>query len=423
MVKENFEVPYFKEKSSLLNSHNSEMNLTTYFIKSDEFFDRDEIYDVYPDNPERFIFFSKAVLKSLKIIEYKPDIIHCHDWHAAAIPILLKTKIFEPKFFEDTKTLMTIHNLAFQGMGKKEILEKLGLDESYFENNKLVTHGKVNLLKGGIIYSDFINTVSVTYSKEIQTEKLGFGLKNELLSRKNDLFGILNGIDYEIWNPETDELIWKNYSQETIENKQYNKLELIKKLNLGSTEFPLLGMVSRITVQKGFDLILEIFDELMELNLNFVILGTGQSKYQDLLKELAVKYPRKFKAMIEFNDELAHQIEAGADIFLMPSSFEPCGLNQMISLKYGTIPIVYNTGGLADTIIDVRLNENGNGFVFKEYKSKMLYNTIKEAIKLYVNKDFWLKLQKNAMNCDFSWNASANKYYELYRKLITLKRG
>ncbi|MHA1385974.1 MAG: glycogen synthase [Candidatus Helarchaeota archaeon] len=423
LIKNDFDVPHFRKKADLFKHYDKATNLTNYFIKNDDYYNRDEIYDEYLDNPERFIFFSQAVLKSLKILNFRPNIIHCHDWQTCAIPIIIKSKVFEAEFFKNTRTLLTIHNLAFQGISNRTILQKLGLDDSYFVKHKLEFYGKVNLLKGGIVYSDFINTVSETYSKEIQTEKLGFGLKNELLSRSEDIFGILNGVDYNIWNPEIDELIWKQYSIDTIKDKKFNKRELLKKFKLGSDVFPLIGMVSRITQQKGFDLLIVIFDKLMELDLYFIILGTGQSKYHKILKEFAIKYPQKFAVELDFNNELAHQIEAGADIFLMPSSFEPCGLNQMISLKYGTIPIVYNTGGLADTIKDIRTNENGNGFVFKEYKSKKLYDTIKEAIKFYNDKKFWLKLQKNAMSCDFSWDSSANKYYDLYLKLKELSRG
>ncbi|MHA1377034.1 MAG: glycogen synthase [Candidatus Helarchaeota archaeon] len=422
-IKEDLEIPNFEQKSDLLKHYNKRTKLTTYFIKNEFFFNRAEIYNDYEDNPERFIFFSKAVLNALKIIDFKPDIIHCHDWQTSPIPILLKSKVIFPKFFKRSKILLTIHNLAFQGIGNKDILQKLGLDESYFVQSKLEFHGKINLLKGGIIYSDFINTVSETYSKEIQTDKLGFGLKNELILRKSSIFGILNGIDYSIWNPEIDEFIWKQYSYETIKNKNCNKNELLKSLEMEPNGTPLIGMVSRITEQKGFDLIIEILDKLMEMDLNLIILGTGQKKYHEILKQYSKKYPEKIAVKLEFNNILAHQIEAGSDMFLMPSSFEPCGLNQMISLKYGTIPIVYNTGGLADTIKDIRLNKNGNGFVFKEYKSESLYNTIKEALRLYNNKEFWLALQKNAMNCDFSWNKSANKYYKLYQRLLNFNRG
>ncbi|MFX0133406.1 MAG: glycogen synthase GlgA [Candidatus Hodarchaeota archaeon] len=419
-LKENLEIPEFKERFSLLKHHNEITNLTTYFIGNEKFFNRDEIYNAYPDNPERFTFFSKAVLKSLEIINFKPEIIHCHDWQTCAIPILIKNEIFKPDFFKNVKTLLTIHNLAFQGIEKKEILQKLGLDDSFFVPEKLEFYEKVNLLKGGIVYSDFINTVSETYAQEIQTDELSFGLKKELTSRKKDLFGILNGIDYEIWDPQVDKYIWKNYSYETLENKKYNKNQLRENLGLTLESVPLIGMVSRITSQKGFDLIIDIFDKLMNLELQLVILGKGQPEYHKIFKDFTEKYPKKFVLRHEFDDFLAHQIEAGSDIFLMPSQFEPCGLNQMISLKYGTIPIVHEIGGLADTIKDIRTNERGNGFMFTEYESEKLYETIKEALRVYKEKEIWKKIIQNAMECDFSWEKSAEKYLNLYKKLIKI---
>ncbi|MFX1451535.1 MAG: glycogen synthase, partial [Promethearchaeota archaeon] len=246
-IREKLDISGFNERFTLLKHYNEATNLTTYFIENEKFFNRDEIYNDYPDNPERFIFFSKCVLKSLKLIKFKPDIIHCHDWQTSTIPILLKNEIFETNFFANIKILLTIHNLAFQGIGSKEILQKLGLDESFFVPEKLEFHEKVNLLKGGIIYSDVINTVSEKYSQEIQTDKLSFGLKKELISKKNHIFGILNGIDYKIWDPEIDTFIWKNYSFEMLENKEYNKNQLRKELKLPLIPVPLIGMVSRIT--------------------------------------------------------------------------------------------------------------------------------------------------------------------------------
>lgn len=417
LIGENLKTATFEDEFNILEHYNNNSQLKTYFIENKNFFFREEIYDNYSDNPERFIFFCQAVLKSLELINFNPDIIHCHDWQTSAIPIILKNIPSESNFFKDTKILLTIHNLAFQGIGDKEILYKLGLDDSFFVPDKLESYDKINLLKGGILYSDFINTVSERYSEEIQTDYLSFGLKNEISSRREHIFGILNGIDYEIWDPNIDAFIWKKYSKDNIENKNYNKNELLKKLELPLKGVPLIGMVTRITGQKGFDLLIENFDNIMALDLQLIILGIGQPEYHEILKDFAEKYPNKFVLRLEYNDELAHQIQAGSDIFLMPSSFEPCGLNQMISLKYGTIPIVYETGGLADTIKDIRINKNGNGFLFQEYKSKKLYETIKEAIRLYYNKKFWSNLIKKSMEYDFSWKSSAIKYLDLYNKL------
>ena len=418
LILKNFKISEFTERARIYKHYNGEKNVTNYFIWSEEFFDRDEIYGNYEDNIERFIFFSKAVLKGIKELNISPDIIHCNDWQTAAIPILLKTTFNKDIFYQKVKTLFTIHNLAFQGIGDEKISKYLGIYNKNLILKNLEFWGKYNLMKGAILCSDIITTVSESYAQEIRTKEYGFGVEKELNLRKNSIYGILNGIDYNIWNPIIDTFIWKKYDLNSLELKLENKKKLLELSGFRNINIPVFGMVTRLTSQKGLDLLIEIFDELMNLNIYLIILGTGQIKYHDFLLMKENEFPNKIKLFLEYNEELAHQIEAGADIFLMPSRFEPCGLNQMISLKYGTIPIVREIGGLKDSILDIRNNENGNGFTFSAYSSLELLNTMKASINYFSEKPKWEKLMKNAMKYDFSWKISAYKYEKLYKKLV-----
>ncbi|NHI91920.1 MAG: glycogen synthase [Candidatus Lokiarchaeota archaeon] len=413
----NFSVSNFTETAGIYKHKNQNTDVINYFIDCHEFYNRDEIYDNYEDNSQRFIFFSKAVLEGMKILNILTDIIHCNDWQSAAIPILLKTVLKQDKFYENIKVLYTIHNLAFQGIDDERIPNALGIKKEDTILKNIEFWDKYNLMKGAIYYSDIINTVSESYAREIQTDEFGFGLKNDLISRSTSLYGILNGIDYDIWNPDSDKFIWKQFNVDTLQYKKKNKEKLLELSLNTNKDLPLFGMITRLTSQKGLDLLMEIFDDFMKLNTYLIILGTGQQEFHELLSKKQEKFPNRFKLFLEYNEELAHKIEAGSDIFLMPSRFEPCGLNQMISLKYGTIPIVRAIGGLNDSIIDIRKNEKGNGFSFLNYSSVEFLNTIKESIKLYANKPRWNKLMINAMNCDFSWKSSAFKYEKLYKKL------
>ena len=395
-------------------------NIKVYFIENDAYFNRDGLYGDknadHKDNLERFSYFCKRTLLLLKEINFKADIIHVHDWQACLIPVYLKTIFAKDDFYKSIKTILTIHNIGYQGLFSKEEFPKLGLDWNLFSMDCLEFYDKINILKGGMVFCDIINTVSPTYSKEIQTKEFGFGLEGVLSERKNSLFGILNGLDYSIWNPETDKFIAKNFSVNDIDGKSEDKEDLRKicKLPL-KKDVPLCGIVSRLAEQKGFDILSEAIEKICRMDLQLVILGTGDAKYHVLLENIVKKYPKIISLHLKFDDSLAHKIYAGSDIFLMPSKYEPCGLGQLISLRYGTIPLVFKTGGLADTV-----NE-GNGFVFDRYDKAPLVNTIKKALQAFENKKQWEGLVKTAMQCNFSWEASAKEYIRLYEKARKLK--
>ncbi len=399
-----------------------------YFVCHPDYFSRSGIYvdpetnADYPDNGERFAFFSRSILEILKTLHWQPDIIHCNDWQTALIPYFLKKYYKDNSFFEETRSLLTLHNLAFQGIFDKKILSFLGIsDEEFDSDNSLEFFGKVNFLKSGILNADLLSTVSKTYAKEIQkSENYGFGLQNFLKKRKKELFGIINGVDYDRWNPEVDKLIPHNYSINDLSGKLLNKKALLETVKLPFDEkIPVIGIVSRITDQKGFDLICESLEELAALDLQLIVLGIGEPKYQNLLEKAAKKNPRKIAVNFSFDEKLSHLIEAGSDIFLMPSKFEPCGLNQIYSLKYGTIPIVHETGGLADTVKDFsEKSQKGFGFVFKEYSKDALLSTVKRSLKIFEDKDVWMKLVKRAMKQDFSWEKVLPQYLDLYQKMV-----
>lgn len=403
-------------------------NVPIYFLECEKYYNREGLYNYpgstenYEDNCERFVFFSRSVLEIVEKLNIHPDIVHCNDWQAGLTPVFLKTIYAGKKCFKNTKVIMTIHNLAYQGLFWHWDMKLTGLDWSLFNWKQLEFYGKINFLKGGIVFSDIITTVSKTYAQEIQTPEFGAGLDGVLRERSKDLYGIINGIDYNIWNPETDGYIAANYGVKNLSGKRLCKKALQKKYKLSEKESPIIGMITRLTDQKGLDLVVNKFQDLMEANLQFILLGTGDQRYQELFQDYAKKYQNKVAVNFSFDEQSAHEIEAGADIFLMPSRFEPCGLNQLYSLKYGTVPVVRNTGGLADTIKDVSTESvyNGkvNGFSFKEYSSEPLLNTITKAICLFKDKTQWLKLMKNGMEQDWSWERSAKEYFCLYEKII-----
>ncbi|MFH0739211.1 MAG: glycogen synthase GlgA [Candidatus Omnitrophota bacterium] len=390
-------------------------DIKVYFIENEAYFNRDSLYGDkngdYQDNLSRFSYFSRAALDLLKEINFKADIIHVHDWQSCLIPVYLKTLYKDEPFYKKMRTVLTIHNIGYQGLFNREEFPKLGLDWSLFNMENLEFYDKVNILKGGMIFSDIINTVSEAYSREIQGEEFGYGLEGVLAKRKDDLFGILNGLDYFIWNPEDDKFILENFSSANPEGKHKDKADLqaFCKLPL-KKDIPLFGIVSRLAEQKGLDILSEAMDEICNMDIQMVILGTGDLKYHLILEEMVKIYPKVISLHLKFDDTLAHKIYAGSDIFLMPSKYEPCGLGQMISLRYGTIPLVFKTGGLADTI-----NEK-NGFVFDKYASRELVDTIKKSIKAFKDKKKWTGLISVAMKCNFSWSASAKKYIQLYEK-------
>jgi starch synthase len=399
-------------------------NVTTYFIKNDNYYKRDQLYGTpkgdYHDNCERFTFFNRAVIEFLKAFNFKADVIHINDWQAGLIPVYLKTVYNHDKILKNTATLMTVHNLAYQGQFWCYDMPILNLSWALFNYKYLEFYNKINFLKGGLIFSDIITTVSKKYSKEIQTEEYGCGLEGVLKERSKDLYGVLNGVDYNIWSPEADKLIAANYDSKAIKDKESCKKDLRRLYNLPQKkDVPIIGIISRFADQKGFDLIAEVIDKIMALDLQLVVLGTGEQKYHDLFKAIGRKYKKSAGIKITYDNTVAHKIEAGSDFFLMPSRYEPCGLNQIYSLKYGTIPIVRATGGLDDTINNYNFNtRKGSGIKFNKYDSRELLKAIKKAIKLYNKKDEFEKLKKEVMTLDFSWKSSAEKYISLYKKAL-----
>ncbi len=400
-------------------------NIPVYFIKNDQYFNRPYLYGTekgdYPDNLDRFSFFCRSVLELLKKENFKPDIIHCHDWQTALIPVYLKTIYKDDPFYNSIKTVFTIHNMAYQGVFPKEEYPKIGIGWEYFNIEGLEFYDKVNLMKGALLFSDFITTVSPTYSKEIQTPEFGCKLEGVLSKRKDSLAGILNGIDYDEWNPKTDKELFRKYSVALAADKVYNKVGLQKECGLPvKPDVPLLGVVGRLAHQKGFDILAEKIDQIVSMDLQFVLLGTGDEVYHRIMQDIAKKHPKNTSINIKFDNVLAKKIYAGSDMFLMPSRYEPCGLGQLISLRYGTIPIVRSTGGLADTITEFNpQTKDGNGFIFEEYSAEELFSTIKRALDIYKDRKLWLSLVKSAMGHDFSWGNSAKEYVKLYKKLIS----
>jgi starch synthase len=399
-----------------------------YFLDNFEYFgSRNSLYVDpmtgldYPDNDERFILLARSVFELISKLGWIPDIIHCNDWQTGFIPAYMKTLFKDVETFTTFKTVFTVHNLAYQGQFPKSGFFKTGFPEELNSEKGIEIYNKINFMKSGLMYADIINTVSETYANEIRTDdELGAGLKSVLAKRKNDLYGIINGIDTHLWNPDKDKHLPKKFSYKTIEDKIENKKVLADKFGLAFSETtPIIGIISRLFDSKGFDLITEAFPELMKMNLQLVLLGNGDRKYHNFFEKAGRKYPDKFASYLGFNDDLAHLIEGGADMLLMPSHYEPCGLNQMYSLVYGTVPIVRETGGLADTVI--KFNEKtaeGNGFMFKQYESSAMLKEISRALKVFEDKKTWTKIQKNGMKCDFSWIASAKKYIELYKTIL-----
>lgn len=393
--------------------------VTFYFLDNEYYFKRSGFYG-YFDDAERFAWFSRAVLEMLPAIDFCPDVLHCHDWHTALTVVYWHTDYRELEFYRHMRTLFTIHNLRYQGVFSKDVLGNvLGLDEEVFQE-ALEFHGAVNLMKGALVYADRINTVSRTYATEIQQPYFGEGLDGLLRQRRRQLTGIVNGIDYESYDPATDERIFVNYDEEHLANKRENKARLQDRLGLPvRREVPLLAIVSRLVAPKGLDLIMHVFDELVASeDLQVVVLGTGEEKYQQLFQQRAWDHPSKVAVSIFFDETLARQIYAGADLFLMPSQFEPCGIGQLIALRYGTVPVVRETGGLKDTVVPFnKYTCRGNGFNFYSYNAHDMLYTIKRALNYYYDKPVWEKIVHNAMHCDYSWRASARQYISLYREL------
>lgn len=395
--------------------------ITFYFIDNEYYFNRQGLYG-YFDDGERFSFFNRAVLESLSYLSYYPDIIHCHDWHTAMIPFMLNVDYKWRREYSQIKTVFTIHNLQFQGIMPRGALgDMLNINDDHFTTDQLEFYGNVNFMKAALIASDKVTTVSPTYMNEIQTDYYGEKLNQLLELRQSDLTGIINGIDEEVYNPATDDVIIQNYSNTNISGKVQNKLHIQKLFGLKEDEsIPVISMITRLTSQKGLELVRHVFHEIMEENVQFIVLGTGDPEFENFFREMEFKYPDKCKAYIGFDENLAHKLYAGADLFLMPSKFEPCGLGQLIALQYGNIPIVRETGGLNDTVFSYNEATNsGNGFSFTNFNAHDMLYTIRRALNIYEDKDVWSTIVKNAMTMDNSWAQSAFKYNQLYAELIS----
>ena len=396
--------------------------VTFYFVDNEEYFNREGFYG-YDDDAERFSFFSRAVLNLLPALDFWPDVIHANDWHTGLVSVLLKLEHAGDERYEKIRTVYTIHNLKYQGVFPKDVMgDTLGLDWKYFNNGDLEFYDAVNFMKGGLIYSDYITTVSRTYAKEIQFEYFGEKLDGLLRQRRESLFGIVNGIDYDVYNPRTDKNLAETYDINTLDRKLDNKVALQRQLGLPEgRNIPMVALVSRLVPPKGLDLIVRIMDELLQHeDMQLVVLGTGDKIYEDWFKGLAWRFPKKVSANIRFSNELAQRIYASSEIFLMPSNYEPCGIGQLIALRYGTVPVVRETGGLKDTVqpYDKYTNE-GNGFVFPKYNAHELMYAVKKALAMRKNLQIWYKIVQNAMNSDYSWKESAREYKALYEKLMT----
>ncbi len=395
-------------------------DVTYYFVDNEEYFDREGFYG-YGDDAERFSFFSRAVLNLLPVLDFWPDVIHTNDWHAGLVNVFLKLEHMGDERYEKIKTVYTIHNLKYQGIFPKDVMtDVLGLDWKYFNNGDLEFFDAVNFMKGGIIYADAVTTVSKTYAQEIQYPYFGEHLDGLLRSRADDLSGIVNGIDYDVYNPRTDKNLFETYDEDSLDRKLDNKTELQKALGLPvRRNVPLVAIVSRLVEPKGMDLVVRMMDEILQHeDIQLVVLGTGEKRYEDWFKGLAWRYPKKVSANIYFSNQLAQRIYAAADIFLMPSNYEPCGIGQLIALRYGTIPVVRQTGGLKDTVTQYnKYTQEGNGFVFENYNAHEMMYALKRALSFYGNYEIWHKIQLNAVRADFSWKRSAKEYEALYEKL------
>ncbi len=404
-------------------SYTHQNGLEFYLVDHPQFFTRDELYGTplgdYPDNDRRFIFFQRSVFETLKALNIKPDIIHCHDWQTGLIPVYLKTLYGGDTLFKKTKSFFTIHNLAYQGNFPPDSLPLTGLGWDQFKIEKLEYYGKVSFLKGGIIYADAITTVSESYAQQILTKEFGCGFEGILTKRRDKLFGIVNGINYEEWNPETDTDITATYNFKTFHKKAESKIALQRENELKvDPDVPVFGVVSRLVDQKGIDILVPALKQFPELGAQFVLLGTGEEKYHQIFRDIAKKNKGRFGIHILFDPKMAKRVYAGCDFLLIPSYYEPCGLAQMIALRFGTVPVARATGGLRDTIREFEvMSGEGNGFLFEEYTTEALVKAIEHALNAFKDKKTFRNLVRNAMESDFSWTASAKKYIDLFEEI------
>jgi starch synthase len=411
--------------TDIFSTHLGDTRGTVYFVQNDRYFDRDGYYGTaegdYHDNAERFAFFSRAVLEMLKALDWFPHILHLNDWQTGLVPAYLKTLYRENPSYERVRTLFSIHNMAYQGLFPKYVLPMTGIPWEEFRPDRLEFYDQVNFLKAGLVYSDALCTVSDAYAHEIQTEEYGHGLQGVLRTRSADLHGILNGIDYSEWNPATDKEIPAQYSVKNHNHKMESKQKLLKEQNLEfKPETPVVGLLSRPTDQKGFDLIAEILKDVMEMDVQLVVLGAGEgeSRYQALFQDLQSRYPQKLAVNLKSDHRLARLIYAGSDLLLIPSRVEPSGWAQMVAMKYGTVPLVRKTGGLSDTVENLSLDGlKGTGFVFENYKRDELLGALRRALEAYHQSKLWADLVERDMRQDFSWDTAAKKYMELYESM------
>jgi len=416
---------------SFWQTDETEDSATWYFIDAPVYFDRDGLYTLdgkdYPDNFKRFTFFAQRALHLIRRMEWRPDVVHCHDWQTGLVAAYLKIPVATSAvdttadIYRDIKTLYTIHNIAYQGSFPRKEFPRTGFDWSHFVPDELEFYGKLNFMKSALVFADGINTVSQRYSEEIQSgDTFGRGMQDILAWRSSDLSGIVNGIDVDDWDPRTDSAIAANFGPDDLSGKAACREALLADQGLDAIPtVPLIGMVGRLDAQKGLDLVERALEEIMLLDVRIVVLGTGDPQYHDMLDAAAKRYPGRLSVNLAFSADLARQIEAGADMFLMPSRFEPCGLNQMYSLRYGTVPIVHATGGLADTIADYDPDtEAGNGFVFDNYLPESMYYAIARAVVAFSDQTRWQRLMQRGMRQDLSWTASAEKYRQLYRRIV-----
>ena len=396
-------------------------NGVVYFIENDFYFNRDSLYG-YDDDHERFAFFTKSAIEMLSHINFKPDVLHFNDWHSGLGPTYLRDVYGGFTFYKSMKSLFTIHNLHYQGVFARDVLWDIGLNDGYFTNGDLEFHGNISFMKAGILHSDAVSTVSQTYAKEIMTPAYGYDMDGLLRKRGQDgrLFGIVNGIDTTQHDPKTDPRLFVNFDKDSLAKKRVNKHRLQEALGLPVGDTPVISMVTRLAQQKGLDIVAFIMEELMSMDIQLVILGTGEGRYEDLFRSYAHRFPHKVSANITFDSTLAQRIYAGSDIFLMPSVYEPCGLGQLFALRYGTIPIVRKTGGLADTVVHYNKTTGmGNGFVFEDCVASGLMWAVKEALHVYHSLD-WDALVVNAMSNDYSWDKSAKEYISLYEAVLEM---
>lgn len=393
-----------------------------YFVDNKYYFSRPYIYGIGGDEYERFGFFCRAILNALPLIDFQPDVIHSHDWQTGYVPALLKIQYKHLPFFSNMKSIYTIHNLQYQGIfAIKDVQDVLGLGDSLFTCDKLESYGTANFMKAGLVYADAITTVSNSYAEEITTAYYGEHMDPLLRARRNDLYGVVNGIDLSLYNPSTDINIPYHFSTKSLSGKTKCKTALQKELGLSvDSKIPIVAMITRLSNQKGLDLVDRVISEIMDLGIQLVILGMGESRYVNLFSWAEQNYPERVVARFEMNNELAHKIYAASDMFLMPSQFEPCGLSQMMSMRYGTVPIVRETGGLRDTVLSYNeYNDEGNGFTFFNYNAHDMLNTIARAVYYYKNKrPIFNKLRKRGMNGDYSWDNSAKKYLDIYEAYL-----